>query len=400
MNNKTFLKIIISLYLLFYLIPVYSQNTVSEERAIIEIESSDTVVATSKGKNKYSFWQSLIHGNVDRSFEQVIDLSIAVAPYYNQEASFGIGLMGSGLYRLDRKDSIMPPSNITISGNASLKGFYGIYLFGNNYFKGNHSRLNYEVYFNNKVLNFWGINYDACAVNPVINYTRRRIKVYADYSYKLTKDFRISGIVDFSRDYVAKINDEYLYYLEGQKKSYTFTGLGASLQYDSRDFIPNPKRGAYLMIQGIIYPKGFGSYDKTLFRTTITADLFQKVWKGAVLCIDLYGRFNSKDSPWVLKEELGGANRMRGYYTGRYIDSNIISAQMEVRQHLFGRFGCAAWIEAGTVFPGFKEFEWDHILPTYGLGLRWEFKHNMNLRIDYGFGKKEGAFVLSISEAF
>ncbi|MDR2009433.1 MAG: hypothetical protein LBQ22_03020 [Bacteroidales bacterium] len=81
-------------------------------------------------------------------------------------------------------------------------------------------------------------------------------------------------------------------------------------------------------------------------------------------------------------------------------DNNIISAQMEIRQHIFGRFGCAAWVGAGIVFPEFKKIDHENILPTYGLGLRWEFKHNMNLRIDYGFGNKTGAFIVSISEAF
>ncbi|MDR0733882.1 MAG: hypothetical protein LBF08_07485 [Dysgonamonadaceae bacterium] len=41
-----------------------------------------------------------------------------------------------------------------------------------------------------------------------------------------------------------------------------------------------------------------------------------------------------------------------------------------------------------------------NMLVTYGIGLRWEFKHNVNLRIDYGFGKQTGGFVFNIGEAF
>jgi outer membrane protein assembly factor BamA len=394
MQNKL-LSNIIFLFFSIYPILSYSQQSDVQTNINIENNSGDTV------KTKRSFWERFTSSNVDRSFEQAIDFSIAATPFYNQEANFGIAVMGPALYRLDRSDSIMPPSNVTLSGSISLKGFYGIFLAGNNYFKGNRSRLSYELYFNNKNMDFWGINYYDCARNPVVDYTRKRVKVYTDYNYKLTENLRISGIIDFSYDYITKIDDEsHFYYLQGQKLSYTFTGVGVSFQYDSRDFIPNPKRGMYLMLQETVYPQVLGSYNKTLFRTTFTADFFQRVWKGGTLCFDLYSRFNSKNSPWPLKEALGGANRMRGYYTGRYIDNNIISAQIEIRQHLFNRFGCAAWVGAGTVFPEFKEFEFDNILPTYGFGIRWEFKHNMNLRVDYGFGKSNSGFVLSISEAF
>ena len=40
------------------------------------------------------------------------------------------------------------------------------------------------------------------------------------------------------------------------------------------------------------------------------------------------------------------------------------------------------------------------VLPTYGLGLRFEFKHNVNLRLDYGFGKGTSGIVLAFGEAF
>lgn len=395
MNNSV-LKITLIFCFLFYLKPAFSFRLA--EQPVLPAETADSIKKSAGAQKKFSFWQSLVRGNIDRSFEQALDVSIAGAPYYNQEAGFGLGIMGAGLYRLDRTDSVMPPSNITLSGNVSLKGFYGIYLFGNNYFKGNRSRLSYELYFNNKVLNFWGIDYNACKINPVIDYTRKRIKVYGDYSYKITSNFRIGGIIDFSHDFITKIDDEL--YLNNEKLSYTAAGAGVSFQYDSRDFIPNPKRGMFILIQEVIYPEALGTCGKTIFRTDFTFDFFKQIWKGGILAYDLNGRFNNGNVPWAMKYELGGGNRMRGYYTGRYIDNNIISTQMELRQHLFKRFGGAAWVGAGTVFPDFGSFAWKNVLPTYGLGLRWEFKHNMNLRIDYAFGKQSGGFILSISEAF
>ena len=347
---------------------------------------------------KDSFFNRLIHGNIDRTHEKKFDISFISAPSYTREASFGIGGMASGLYRMDRTDSIMPPSDITLTFNASILGFYAIGAKGNNYFKGNRSVLAYKVEFTSKPLDFWGISYNSCAVNPVIAYTRQQVEIDANYQYKLLKNFYVGGTLDFKYADISKIDN--IAYLQEQKKSYTVTGLGLSLQYDSRDFIPNPKEGVYLMLRQSIFPEILGSTNKTLHRTTFTADAYQRIWNGGILAFDLFGQLNGNDAPWPLKEMLGGNQRMRGYYAGRYTDNNIVSSQIELRQHLIQRFGGVVWFGSGTVFPSFDKFKVQHFLPTYGIGLRWEFKHNVNARIDYGFGKQTGGFVFNIGEAF
>jgi len=383
MNNKAPKKVIIlTISLLFLYTLTYSQQ--------------DTIQTDNKKKD--SFFNRLIHGNIDRTHEKKFDISFISAPSYTREASFGIGGMASGLYRMDRTDSIMPPSDITLTFNASVLGFYAIGAKGNNYFKGNRSVLTYKVEFTSKPLDFWGISYNSCAVNQVITYTRQQIEIDANYQYKLSENFYVGSTLDFRYADISKIDS--IAYLQGQKKSYIATGLGISLQYDSRDFIPNPKRGVYLMLRQSIFPEILGSTNKTLFRTTFIADTYQKVWNGGVVAFDFFGQLNDNKAPWPLKEMLGGNQRMRGYYSGRYIDNNIVSGQIELRQHLIKRFGGVIWFGGGTVFPSFDKFKVQHLLPTYGIGLRWEFKHNVNARIDYGLGKQTGGFVFNIGEAF
>lgn len=55
------------------------------------------------------------------------------------------------------------------------------------------------------------------------------------------------------------------------------------------------------------------------------------------------------------------------------------------------------WV--GTVFHG-KGFKLDNLLPNGGIGIRWEFKKNVNVRLDYGFGKGESGIIFNINEAF
>lgn len=388
-------RIIVSYFLLFVFLQLSSQEIVSPEK-IADNSISDTV--RYKEKKKDTFWNRLIYGNIDRTFEKKIDISFAASPSYTREASFGIGGMATGLYRLDRTDSIAPPSDITLVFNASVKGFFALEARGNNYFKGNKTLLSYEIGFTRRPLDFWGISYDACNINPTIAYTRQQFRIDANYQYKLHENISIGGTLDFTYTDASKIGD--IKYLEGQRLSYIATGLGLSLKYDSRNFIPNPKQGVYLMFRQSIFPEIFGNTKKTLYRTTLIADTYQKIWNDGILAFDFFGQFNSTNSPWSLKEELGGNQRMRGYYSGRYIDNNIISGQVELRQHVIQRFGFTTWVGGGAVFPSIKEFSTKNILPNYGIGLRFEVKSNVNARIDYGFGKSTGGFVFNISEAF
>ena len=179
------------------------------------------------------------------------------------------------------------------------------------------------------------------------------------------------------------------------------SGGGVTFQYATRHYSQNPKQGVYIRLQEMCYPEFRVNFKGTLCRTTAILNVYGKVWKGGVLAYDLYGQFKSRNTPWIMREELGsGGSRMRGYYAGRYIDTNFAATQLELRQHIYGRWGCNAWIGTGAVFPSFDKFGWNHLLPNYGLGFRFEFKHKVNLRIDYVFGKKTSDIVCQISEAF
>lgn len=251
------------------------------------------------------YWNSLVHGNIDRTYERKMDMSYVLAPCYAREGSLGIGGAATGLYRLDRTDSIMQPSDISLSGSATVKGFYAVTVKGNNHFRGNRSRLSYILQFQNKNLDFWGVSYDACAANPVSGYRRQMINWESDYVYKLTKDFHVGAALNLNYTRASLLTRPE--YLNGQRSSYFFTGIGVSVQYDTRDFILNPKRGIYFLAREVFYPKWLSSYNKTIFSTTVIFDAYQKAWKGSVLALDFYGQFNGDDVPWTLREELAAA---------------------------------------------------------------------------------------------
>ena len=335
---------------------------------------------------------------VDRTFEKKIDFTFAGGPSYSKSTSFGIGLLAAGLYRIDRTDSLTSPSDVSIFANVSVTGFYSVGISGNTIFARNRQRVNYTVMFSSAPRDFWGIGYYAARHNPKSTYSEKRIQIEGRYLREVLPHTYVGGLASF--DYTRGIHFSAPSYLDGEKAQYTATGLGAIVEYDSRDFIPNPFRGIYVSLLETVFPKGLGNCGGTLWRTSFTADAYQRVWKDGILAADIYGVFNSQGTPWTLLARLGDNQRMRGYYLGQYTDNCMITFQVELRQRIWRRIGGVVWGGAGNVFPAFNRFRWDETLPNYGLGLRWEFKKRVNVRLDYGFGKKTNGFLLSINEAF
>lgn len=351
---------------------------------------------------KKSFLKRIVdyfgESTTDRTFDKKIDFTFAGGPSYSKTTSLGIGVLAAGLYRLDRTDSITPPSDVSLFANVSITGFYSVGLSGNNIFANNKQRLIYNVTFASAPRDFWGIGYYNALHNEVSTYSEKRIMIDARYLRRVLPNTFVGALVNV--DYTRGIRFSKPEYLAGEGTQYTASGFGLIVEYDSRDFIPNPFKGVYVSLQHTGFPKGLGNCGKTLWQTTFTADGYQKVWKGAILAADLYAEFNSDGTPWPMLARLGDNQRMRGYYLGRFTDNNMITLQVELRQQIWRRIGGVIWGGAGNVFHTFDRFRWDQTLPNYGIGLRWELKKRVNVRMDYGFGKQTNSFLLSINEAF
>ena len=336
--------------------------------------------------------------STDKTFEKKIDFTFIGGPNYSKETELGLGVMAAGLYRLDRTDSVTAPSDVSIYATASTAGFYKIGVSGNNIFRANRNRITYDLSFASQPTDYWGIGYVAGAHNPKSSYVDKRYKAEIRYLHQLVNNLYIGASIE--AQYINGIKFDRIEYIEGESTSNMATGIGAILEYDSRDFIPNPYRGVYVSLEAQWLPKFLGSLDKGLWHTTFTVSGYTRVWKDAILASELYSECNAPTTPWSMLARMGGSRRMRGYYEGQYNDNYMITLQAEIRQRIWRRIGVVAWGGAGNVFHCFNDFKWDQTLPNYGIGLRWEFKKRVNIRIDYGFGKKTSGFLFNINEAF
>lgn len=327
------------------------------------------------------------------------DFSVIGGPHYVSDTKFGLGLVAAGLYRTDQNDSILPPSNVSLYGDVSSVGFYMLGVRGNHIAPKGRYRIDYHLYFYSFPADFWGIGYEM-GDNDANKSDMKRWQAQAEVSFlfRVADNFYIGPMASY--DYVIGKHIERPELLQGMDQHTWNVGAGVSLVYDNRDNLTNPHRGIYLNINQMFRPRFMGN-DYAFSTTAFRFDAYQRLGKGTVLAEDIGANLNFGNPSWGMMAELGGTHSMRGYYEGRYRDKHSLEATVELRQHVWKRNGIVVWVGAGTIFPKFSALRSKQILPNAGVGYRWEFKKNVNVRLDYGFGKSgQSGFLFNINEAF
>ena len=400
---------------MFVCISIIPQNSTAQTRQTDEDlnpkSTNENIQTDTVPKEKNSFFKKIgdYFKNANKPKpEKKFDISFIGGPQYSSATQFGIGIMAAGLYRSDRSDQSIQPSNVSFFGNVSTSGFYMLGIRGSHILPKDKYRLLYTVYFYSMPSDYWGIGYDAGSNDSFYwSYLRLQAQMKTDFLFKLSHNLFFGPMVSF--DFVKGNNFKKKnpndprtveQIIAGEKSRIGTTGIGASVVYDSRDVITDCHNGIYFKIEQGFYPKFLGNkYD--FMMTDIIFDTYNRVWKGGILAFDLHGKFNYGNVPWTMKSRMGGQFRMRGYYEGQYRDNNLIEVQLELRQHLWKRNGMVLWVGAGNVFENFRKFNFSETLPNFGIGYRWEFKSRGNVRLDLGFGKDfKTGFMFNINEAF
>ena len=327
------------------------------------------------------------------------DFSIIGGPHYSTDTKFGIGLVAAGIYRADPSDTVSAPSNVSLFGDVSTVGFYMLGVRGTHIFPNDRQRIDYTSYFYSFPCDFWGMGYDMGDNDANKSDMKRwQAQIKASWLFRTADNLYLGPTAAF--DYVQGHDIERPELMQGQRLHTLNIGAGLTLLYDTRDNLTAPKHGVYISLQQLFRPRFAGN--KYAFSTTdLRTSGYIPLWRGALLAADFRSQLNFGNPSWAMMALLGNSYSMRGYYEGRYRDKHKIEAQVELRQHVWRRNGIVAWAGAGTVFPKFSAMHMKHVLPNYGIGYRWEFKKNVNVRLDYGFGKSgQSGFIFNINEAF
>lgn len=365
------------------------------------IVQHDTLAnATVEKKNFFQKLKDYFAGSNKFDPNKKMDFGIIGGPHYSSTTGFGLGIVASGLYTLDKNDSTLPLSNLSLFGDVTTSGFLMVGVKGNNVFPKKKYRFDYSLYVYTFPTKFWGIGYDNGNKDAnETSYSRFKFEAKPRFLFRLAENTYLGPMVNFQYIENSDFDAKGLALLAGQEHDFMAIGGGFSFMYDSRDVILNATRGWFVQLDQMFYPSFFGN-DYKYYMTDLTVATYHKAWKGAVIAGEFHSLLNMKDVPWPMLASVGGPNRMRGYFEGRYRDRNIVEAQIELRQHLWRRNGMAVWVGAANVFPDFEELAIRKTLWNCGLGYRWAFKQGVNVRLDLGFTKNGMGFVFNINEAF
>ena len=367
------------------------KNDKSEEVGKVEVKKNE----------KKSFITRLLDyfNDANKKNDKRFDFSIIGGPHYATDTKLGLGLVAAGIYRSDPSDSLLLPSNVSLFGDVSTVGFYLLGVRGTHIFPRDRYRAVYTLYFYSFPCKFWGMGFDM-GDNDDNKSDMKRWQVHVKGSFLWNLGSNLFLGPSLAYDYIIGKDMERPELLAGMDRHTDNYGVGFTFMLDNRDNLTYPHRGYYVNLTQMVRPRFMGN-DYAFSTTELQMNAYQQPWRGAVLAEDVRSTFNFGNPSWGMMAQLGGSSAMRGYYEGRYRDKHMIEVTVELRQHVWKRNSITAWLGAGTVFPKFSQMRSRHILPNFGLGYRWEFKKNVNVRLDYGFGKSgQRGFLFNINEAF
>lgn len=381
----------------------FSEKKESPVRVITEILLFMTIVFLITAPEVFS--SSSPHGNKENEETKKKNKGkIVILPviFYSPETKLAFGTGGLYTFYASKIRNGLKPSNIQMLAYYTLNRQYwfeikpDVYLKNNNYHF--YGTLNYTKFLDK----FWGIGTltnkeDEEKYISLIS----RIKIYmlrrlnSPLSVGLAFEYEHHNIVEVEEG--GKLDPGTIPGSEGG----TISGLGALVQWDSRDHIFSPSKGSFFQLSLKLYKPFLGSsFDFALFNLDLRR--YMSLFSSHVLALQAYINLLSGSPPLQMLSRLGGQYLMRGYYNGRYRDKNMYIFQAEYRLPLWRRLGVAGFLAVGDVGGKLSDFSFKTVKITFGLGIRFRInpEEKMNLRLDIGFSPESSGVYFNINEAF
>ncbi|TVQ14722.1 MAG: hypothetical protein EA364_03880 [Balneolaceae bacterium] len=292
----------------------------------------------------------------------------------------------SGIYTLNNQAILEGGINLIQPGETWIYNLYG----GFNYFPALHFAPGFS---------------SEDADERTLEY--RRIFLRAEFLKNHSGKWFAGPVINFSTTWDVSISDDEdgnqpELWPRGNPRNNTVAGVGLSLRNDARNSIMTPVRGHYFEITAVVNP----SISGTAGFSSMYMDA-RRYWQpeplpGTIVAAHFSGLFTLGEVPFQAKPAIGGDNINRGYFFGRFNDQNVVQLQLELRQHLWWRFGAVVFASAGEVWNRFSKVDLSNPKYAGGAGLRFDInrRDSLNLRIDYGLSAHGNGLYFTIGEAF
>jgi hypothetical protein len=317
-------------------------------------------------------------------------------------------------FSLDPDDPELSRSSIPVSASFTTTGAVIFSVQPSFYLPGDKIRIFGTLLLKNLDDNYWGVGYDN-AVEPsspdaTTEYHRVWWQIAPRVVFQVAKDLFVGPVVDLNHTIASDMPPEMSSdpnVVEDGTNNYN-GGVGAIVQYDTRDFPQNAFRGYLLEARVTGYGPWLGSdnqYTQIVLDYRHYVTLGKRV--GNTLAWNVHVATVRGNTPWPELASVGSAYDLRGYYAGRFRDFRSNWGILEYRymlptknpQREYSKSGFVGWV--GTGFLGDAGYRDSNVLPNAGVGYRFEVQPRMNARLDFGFGAQGSqGFYISFLEAF
>ena len=174
-------------------------------------------------------------------------------------------------------------------------------------------------------------------------------------------------------------------------------GLGAYLEFDTRDMPTNAYSGQYLKVDALFNDESIGS-DNTYQNYSLVYNRYQQLNDSLVLAWQVQGCLRGGDVPlWD-----ACTIKLRGFSATDFMGTGSMSGQVEGRWRLNERWGVVGFAGTGYARDVFSEIDNREWIPSYGVGLRFMVlkSKRINMRLDYARSSDSDAIHFLVGEAF
>ncbi len=384
---------------------VNSEKEKSEKAALNPNSQTATVETDSIASKKLSKFAQ---------FNKKAEALFKVMPFpmvsYSTETGSVFGLAKYNMVNLVKDDTISSSSSFSELVSISTEGQFKVVLGGNLYLNQNKLILNGGAQYVEYPEYILGVGNDVRREDAERIKTKR-IVFHNTALYAINKSKTLyAGITQEYKNYinVESITEQIgeTPFLDSTKyagyQGGISSGFGVTAIFDKRDHKYNAMNGVFASASFMTFGKVFGTdFNYNSFEFDFRA--FYNPWFKHVIAFQFVTQQNAGNVPFYSLAQIGGTNRMRGYYLGAIRDKVLADSQIEYRMPIWSIFGITAFASAGRVAETYSGISLDGLWYAGGVGLRImvDSAHRANLRIDFGWGEQNAkALVIGFTEAF
>ncbi|WP_209330992.1 BamA/TamA family outer membrane protein [Lunatimonas salinarum] len=219
-------------------------------------------------------------------------------------------------------------------------------------------------------------------------YASRYAHFHLLYERKVAKGVYIGPVYEFRQEDIYRTEPTGMLESGNVRGSsgQVLSGVGGVLNYDTRENIFQPTSGAYHQARLMLFSPVIGS-SYSFAQLKVDFRKYFSINPNQVLAVQAWMSLTAGAAPFQQVSLIGGSDRMRGYFEGKYRDRHAMVFQSEYRLRIYRNLGLVFFGSTGQVTSAPDQFRFSKFKVSGGMGFRYKInEEGLSIRLDFGVG--------------